>query len=426
MAVNSDPRFVRYLLDQHVLRNRPFSLVDVGASGGIEQHWRHFGDSLQAVGFDPLIKEVERLNATELNPNVHYVASLVGCREIAKQELNNVFSTDPHCRTSSVRAWELLNCNYPATYYDQTHDGSASSDLIELDEYLEQNPSDVDFIKVDTDGDDLAVLLGASRLLSGTGPIALAVETLLVGCRLPSSNLFANVDNYLQGLGYSLFSFEPRLHTRAALPKSFRGGQPGDTFAGQARWADTIFCRDVCIPGYEAHFDVTLTPEKLLKLCGVFEIFCLEDCAAEVLINFRERVETLIDVDYCLDLLTPPLPDGSRLPYREYIEFFEKHVETFYSGTGTLAELEAAKEHLGHQQQIVRLEEQLALKDDENRKLRILLQEANVPHLQAQLKNSELECAELRYSIESSLALKLARSLPRIPAPLRALFRKRP
>ena len=46
----------------------------------------------------------------------------------------------------------------------------------------------------------------------------------------------------------------------------------------------------------------------------------------------RPAHEVVADVDRCLDLLTPPLPDGRQVPYREYIEFFEKNIEAFYSG----------------------------------------------------------------------------------------------
>lgn len=332
MKINASPKLTRHLVDEGVFVAEPFSLVDVGASCGIQPHWRQFGDSLQAVAFDPLVKEMERLNSIEPNPSVRYFASLVGYHEMAKLTPASSFSTDPHYRTSSVRAWELLRCNYTNTYFDQTHDGTMATELVELDEFFRDHPADVDFIKVDTDGADLEVLLGSRKLLSSAGPIGMAVETPLVGCDFPHANVFANVDRYLQGLGYCLFSIEPRFYTRTALPKPFRWFQPADTHAGQARWADTLFFRDVCIPDYETHFNVVLSPHKLLKLCCAYELFSLEDCAAEVLIQFCDRIRPVVDVDSCLDLLTPPLPDGSVVTYREYIEFFEKHAEAFYSG----------------------------------------------------------------------------------------------
>src|ERR1017187_6216900 len=108
MGSNSSGKLTRYLVDLGIFRDEPFSLVDVGASGGIQPFWRQFGDSLRAVAFDPLIKEMERLNSIEPNPSVRYVASLVGYREMAKLTPSSLFSTDPHYRTSSVRARELL------------------------------------------------------------------------------------------------------------------------------------------------------------------------------------------------------------------------------------------------------------------------------------------------------------------------------
>jgi FkbM family methyltransferase len=329
--MNSSPKLTQRLVERRVLATEPFSLVDVGASNGIHQHWRHFGDSLQADAFEPLIKEVDRLNAIEPNPSVRYHARLVGCRHLDPAP-DDVFSTDPHYRTSSVRAMELQHRDFIRDDVDQTHDGTMTTELIELDEFFAAQPADVDFVKVDTDGTDFAVLLGGRKLLSQAGPVGLAVEAPLVGCTHRHGNVFRHIDEYLQDLGYSLFSIEPRFYTRAALPKPFRWSAPWDTHAGQVRWADTLYFRDVCIPGYERRFHLTLSPHKLLKLCCAYEIFSYEDCAAEVLLTYRDRIQAVVDVDECLDLLTPPLPDGRVVTYREYIDFFEHNIEAFYSG----------------------------------------------------------------------------------------------
>lgn len=321
-----------HLVQQGTFRDHPFSLVDVGCSGGIQDQWRHFGGQLRAVGFDPLIREVERLNASTTNPLVRYVASRVGCRGFVREPKTGLFNTEAYPRSTTERAVELMGINYTNTYFDRTHDGAKSSEVVELDEFFREHPDDVDFLKTDTDGFDIEALSGARKLLSGVGPIGLAVETQFSGWPSADTNLFSNVDPYLRGLGYSLFALDPKLHSKAALPKLFRWSQPADTHEGQACWADTVFFRDVCLPGYEDHFRIRLTAHKLLKLCCAFEIHGLEDCAAEVLLQFRSRLEGVADVDRCLDLLTPPLPDGRQVPYREYIEFFERNIAAFYSG----------------------------------------------------------------------------------------------
>jgi hypothetical protein len=94
----------------------------------------------------------------------------------------------------------------------------------------------------------------------------------------------------------------------------------------------------------------------------------------------------------------------------------------------------AELERYRQQQQIADLQKQLALRDEENQKLRRLLAALMAEHaegpgrcdqLKAQLEDSERECAKLRHSIESSVALKMARSIPWLLGPLRSLFTRR-
>ncbi len=58
-------------------------MLDIGASGGIPPEFRVFGEQLCAVGFDPAVLEVERLNKSELHPNVKYVAAFINNDQIA-------------------------------------------------------------------------------------------------------------------------------------------------------------------------------------------------------------------------------------------------------------------------------------------------------------------------------------------------------
>jgi hypothetical protein len=99
------------------------------------------------------------------------------------------------------------------------------------------------------------------------------------------------------------------------------------------------------------------------------------------------------------------------------------------------------------QLQIAELEKLLALRDTEMRRLKSVLEalmsehaecsrnlraaaaapelEAELQQLKVQLDRSELEAAQLRREIEGSFALKLARSVPWLLGPLRALIGKR-
>ena len=105
--------------------------------------------------------------------------------------------------------------------------------MIELDQFfLRDHPSDVDFLKIDTDGGDYQVLLGARELLSAAPVLGVAIEAHFTGLVHEESNTFRNVDRILALAGFSLFDLELYRYSRAALPKPFVYRLP-------ARYADS-------------------------------------------------------------------------------------------------------------------------------------------------------------------------------------------
>jgi hypothetical protein len=62
-------RMTRSLVEKRVFAAAPFTVLDVGCSGGISPFWRVFDPSLVALGIDPVVSECERLNASETNSN---------------------------------------------------------------------------------------------------------------------------------------------------------------------------------------------------------------------------------------------------------------------------------------------------------------------------------------------------------------------
>jgi len=318
----------KHLVRRGVFREQPFCLVDVGASGGIDGYWEVFGDSLHVVGFDGLVKEVERLNATTRKAHRTYYPFLVGSKDYHCP--NGVPSTQPFPRSSAARAAEIANCNYAATYFDQTGSGLTATEMIELDQFLLQDhPTDVDFIKVDTDGSDYQVLLGARQLLSAPQVLGLGIECQFHGLVHDESNTFRNIDRFLTARGFSLFDVEVYRYSRAQLPKEFMYRIPAQTHRGQVAWGDALYLRDAGNPEYERDWSVKLSPHKIVKLACLFEIFGLEDCAAELLLKYRTALSGLADVESCLDMLTPPI-DNKKIPYRRYVELFEKDPANFY------------------------------------------------------------------------------------------------
>jgi FkbM family methyltransferase len=330
--IQSDPKLTKFLVAQRAFESSPVGLVDVGASGGIDYYWNVFGRDLRAVGFDPLSSEVERLNSLHPNGNQKYYAHLVGSKQYdellpasVRDGQSNLFE-----RTSAARTQALTRCNYARDHYDQTGIGSMSQEMVELDEFVSRtHPMDVDFIKIDTDGHDYEVLLGAQKLLRQCPVMGVAVECQFHGLLHEASNTFANIDRLLRGLGFSLFDMEVYRYSRAALPKPFVYRIPAQTHAGQVLWADTLYLRDAAEEDYEQSWSQPLSAQKLLKLACFMEMFGIEDCSAELLLQYRERLQPLFDVRAALDLLTPELA-GEKRSYAKFQEHFEKDPHSLY------------------------------------------------------------------------------------------------
>lgn len=329
--VNWNPPLTKHLAGIGTFRERPFHLVDVGASGGIDGYWEIFGEGLHAFGFDGLTKEVERLNRAKGGRNQHYYAYLVGDKSYHPPQ--GVPDTQPFARTSAVRAAEITKCNYAGTYFDQTGACVYATEMIELDSFfLQDNPSDVDFLKVDTDGSDYQVLTGARQLLTSRPVLGVAVECQFHGLVHDESNTFRNIDRLLTSLGFSLFDLEVYRYSRAALPKPFVYNIPAQTVGGQVLWGDALYLRDAAKNDYESEWSIAFPAHKIIKLACIFEIFGLEDCAAELLLKYRNELVGLLEIERSLDMLTRATEGQKPSPYRRHIERFEQDPTAFYPG----------------------------------------------------------------------------------------------
>ena len=172
-SVNFNPSLLKLFESSKIESFEEFFLLDVGASGGIEQHWFTLGDKLKAIGFDPLVSEVKRLNQENKNFNIYYKEGFVTYNQLDQKfplslrndpiaSLNN-FSQE---RSSSIRATEAENYIYIQKHYNTGEALIYSDQYFELDDYFkDKSIQTVDFIKIDTDGHDFPVLLGAEKIL---------------------------------------------------------------------------------------------------------------------------------------------------------------------------------------------------------------------------------------------------------------------
>jgi FkbM family methyltransferase len=318
--INYRGTLVRSLVEAGKFDDSPFTLVDVGVSGGLPRYWRQFEPSFAAFGFDPLQRECERLGREERNPKVKYLDYFVGADghdalfppDVALDPRSG-WSDQPFERTSAARARDLQRTSVTRAYNDGDPDVVFTQRRTSLDAFFRQHTdARVDFVKVDTDGQDYEVLCGARELLSQHKVLGLLVEAQFHGVSHAHSNLFANVDRLLRECGFSLFDLEIHRYTRATLPGHFQSSLATSTREGQVLWGDALYLRDLSAPGYEERWNAGLPLTKILKLACLFEIFGMADCAAELLLGKKAEIHGRIDVAAALDVLAREIHPGAK------------------------------------------------------------------------------------------------------------------
>jgi hypothetical protein len=340
--LGSEAPFARFVAA--ALKQDGFVLIDVGAADGIAPAWRCFGAKLQGFGFDPDAAEVERLNGVESAPGFRYVSGYVGLpadTPFAKQRRGKPrVQRNPWFRLAVDRWLQLQRARRDgqpvppdlprprARGDDPAQDAGEYSPVINLPEFLQEaGVGAIDFIKVDVDGTDFDILQSMAGWYQKAGVLGIGVEINFFGSGAETGNTFHNIDRFLKGEGFELLDFSVRRYAMRDLPGPSAVGlpYPAMTAFGRPYQGDAFYARDVCAP-WEWVFADSLPSERLAKSAALFAMFGLPDCAAEILVTFRDRLESLLDVDQGLELLAAQAQPGNAdaLSYRDYIAAFEK------------------------------------------------------------------------------------------------------
>jgi FkbM family methyltransferase len=316
-------------------------LIDVGCSGGLATVWCQVAahDLLRAVGFDPLVAEVERLNASNTNPGVRYEAAFVGCRhfdQLFPPELRNdriaSRNNDPFPRVSAVAAMHRLQTSYVQDVFNAGAPVVLSDRFLTLDEYVRpEERAQVDFVKIDTDGHDIEVVLGSEQLMDAGGALGFSIEVQLHGATHEYANTFANIDRVMRAHGFTLYDLQTHRYSRTALPAPFELDLTAQTVSGQQLWGDALYFRDLAAPEYERMWPgYDVTPERVLKLACLFDLFHLGDCSAELVVNRASFLDPALRSE-----LLDELVSGEAGSYEALVREFEADFTSFYPSRRT-------------------------------------------------------------------------------------------
>jgi FkbM family methyltransferase len=287
-----------------VFRDNPIVILDIGARGGIGREWDVLGDQIRAYAFEPDEKECSRLAAGS-PAYLNYIPRALG-RVRGKQTLYQTALPDSAglYRTRMDYFDRLLNRDNGVTV------GEIEVEVSTLDDVLAEYKIDaVDFIKIDIEGAELDVLEGATRLLSGDWPLGLLSE-IRFHEEINGSPPFSLFDVFLRKNGLRLFDLQFYYQSRRVMPypglEHYRRPNGDKFFAytsrGQLQDGDALYFRDLLLPA-QAPLIHRVSPVSILKMCAFLEIFSMSDCAAELLLASKDRVDALVDSSHLLDLL---------------------------------------------------------------------------------------------------------------------------
>ncbi len=334
-------KMTRALVERKAFASQPFTLLDVGCSGGISPFWRVFEPSLVALGIDPVVKECERLNAKEAGSMVRYRPAFVGLSDqhpfVQKRGNNEPWGGNPWNRLSAQFATDILKSKTReedklALLNDWHGSGLADpNSKIGVDGLVrEENLSGLDFIKVDVDGYDLDVMLSGEKCTQESPVLGYTLEVNFYGSTSDTDHTFHNTDKLMRQWGFDLFGLSMRRYSAAALPAPFEWDGPAQTLFGRPYQGDAVYLRDPMAAGTRGGAQCPpLSPQKVLKLACLFECFGLPDHAAEIIKSNAETLGAICNPQELLNILAIEV-DPSVSSYSAYIKKFTSDPTAYY------------------------------------------------------------------------------------------------
>src|SRR5947209_2123947 len=316
LGFNRKAEFTKWVVSAGLL-TEPFVLIDVGVQGGENIRWRPLGDHLVVHGFDPIEEIVQQL--TEENrgrSNRHYY-----CMAVGNADGEQAFYFNP-VNPSESSMYERRA--------DQS-DKSASEQvrtvpMRRLDSLLAEGViPKADFVKIDVEGFEKEVLLGAREVLSA-GVLGLHTETnFAVSPAYPKSHFGTlaelALENHLLVFDVAFNRIPRASYQRALIHKGLEPISEQDIL-GRPATADVLFSRDLI--DEVDHPCPPFSVNELIKSMVIFELHALNDVALDTAERFAERLGTHLDVDRAVHLLADP--NCVTNYYRKQMSAFEQQI----------------------------------------------------------------------------------------------------
>ncbi len=302
LTYNATAHFTRWIIDGGAL-HEPFVVVDIGVQGGENPRWHLLGDHLIVHGFDAIEEVVETLrHESGGNPKRQY--HFIAAGDVDEERTFYFNSVDP-CSSSFFQSGNDRSSASGARI--QQH---RKVKLRRLDTLLAEGAiPKADFLKIDVEGFEKFVLLGAQAFLESV--LGMECESNFgVSPTYPDSHL-GTVQQLL--LKHHLLIFDlnfnriPRASFQEALARKGLPPVLDQRSVGKPATLNVLFCRDLIDDTDHAENYATPSPplsaDRILKMMIIYELHGLNDIALDTLVRYRDELSDRIDVDQAIDLL---------------------------------------------------------------------------------------------------------------------------
>lgn len=201
MVIPTVPEALVGLVDE---LDDPLVVIDVGARWGVFDSWSGFGSSLRVVAVDPDPDECDRLNA-DAPPWCRYYPIALGASS-GTTEL--IITSEPACSSIYQPRADLVE-HVPELHVIRPV-RRTTVPIETTDDFLnrEQLPPP-HVLKLDTQGSELDVLMGAAQALETVDLIEVEVE---FNPLYEGQPLFPDVDRFVRTRGFELWRISPLVH----------------------------------------------------------------------------------------------------------------------------------------------------------------------------------------------------------------------
>lgn len=305
LIFNQSSRFTTWAVAAGLPRE-PIVVVDVGVQGGEHQRWNLFpADRIVVHGFDAIRGVVEGLRQ-QARPGRHYHWMAVGDHDGETQFYFN--AADPY--SSSVYGAG------PSAYAKECEHRAELQrvPLRQLDSLvLDGTVPQPDFLKVDVEGFEQSVLVGAKKAL-GSRLLGFEVETSLNASPVYLETHFGVLldiatKNGMRAVDLN-FNRIPTESFQRALEDLGRSRVRNSHSVGKISTMNVLFLRDLVAERDSPVSYQKLPPppslDQVVKTMMLLESYGLNDIAIDVAQRFKDDLAPLMDVDAGIRLLADP------------------------------------------------------------------------------------------------------------------------